>query len=341
VRGGARATLVVCAASLLATACGTPPVAPVPEGERAVRPQDLAAIVERRRQQALRLQQSGDLAGVAAEWQVLTLLEPRNETFARELANARGAIARVSTEQLQAGNAALRRGDLDAAYDAMLRVLAVSQENAEAANALREIERRRAVRTQTDRVTRLRPEDYGVPGGRAATGRAPAVAVAAINGGAPEPRGDANRAYDFDQSMELFRAGDVRNGLAGFRRYVEANPNDRAGRQEIGNAVSERAKVLDGQGQPDQAIALYEQAASLSGNRAGPWSASLAALRKKLGAEQYDQGMRLYRTDLAGAIRHFQAAVGYDPANTAAQAKLQEAKVLQDKLKRIDGTGAR
>jgi tetratricopeptide (TPR) repeat protein len=339
VRNDARQLLVVVAASLFVAACGTTPVGPIDEGERAIRPQELAAIVERRRQNAVRLQQSGDLAGAAAEWQVLTLLDPRNEGFARELEKTRAAIARVTSEQLQAGNAALRRGDLDTAYDAMLRVLAVSQDNAEAANALRDIERRRAVRLQTDRVARLRPEDYGVPGGRAATARAPAVA--ATNGGANEARNDANRAYDFDQSMELFRAGDVKNGLAGFRRYVDANPGDRAARQEIGNAVYERAKTLDGQGQTDQAIALYEQARALSGTQSGPWDARLAALRKQLGAEQYDQGMRVYRTDLAGAIRHFQAAVGYDPTNAAAQAKLQEAKILQDKLKRIDGAPAR
>lgn len=336
-----RSTLAVAASALLAAACGTSPVSPGTDGERVARSPDVGAIVERRRQNAVRLQQSGDLAGAAAEWQVLTLLDPRNETFARELGNARAGIARVTAEQLQAGNAALKRGDLDAAYDAMLRVLAASQDNAEAANALREIERRRAVRLQTDRVARLRPEDYGVPGGRAATGRAPAVAAAANGGAAVEPRSDANRAYDFDQSMELFRAGDVRNGLAGFRRYVDANPGDRAGRQEIGNTVYERAKTLDAQGQTDQALALYEQAGALSGTAPGPWDARLAALRKKLAAEQYEQGMRIYRTDLAGAIRHFQSAVGYDPTNTAAQAKLQEAKLLQDKLKRIDAAPPR
>ena len=338
-RGSARQLLTVVAASLLVAACGTTPVGPLDQGERAVRPQELAAIVERRRQNAVRLQQSGDLAGAAAEWQVLTLLDPRNDAFARELERMRAAIARVTSEQLQAGNAAMRRGDLDAAYDAMLRVLAVSQDNAEAANALREIERRRAVRIQSDRVARLRPEDYGVPGGRAATARPPVVA--GTNGGANEGRNDATRAYDFDQSMELFRAGDLKNGLAGFRRYVDANPGDRAARQEIGNAVYERAKALDGQGQTDQAIALYEQARTLSGTQSGPWDPRLAALRKKLAAEQYDQGMRVFRTDLAGAIGHFQAAVGYDPTNTAAQAKLQEAKILQDKLKRIDATPAR
>jgi tetratricopeptide (TPR) repeat protein len=339
VRDDARHLLVVVAASLLAAACGTTPVGPLDQGERAVRPQELAAIMERRRQNAVRLQQSGDLAGAAAEWQVLTLLDPRNDAFARELEKTRAAIGRVTSEQLQAGNAAMRRGDLDTAYDAMLRVLAVSQDNTEAANALREIERRRAVRIQSERVARLRPEDYGVPGGRAATARPPVVA--ATNGGGNEGRNDATRAYDFDQSMELFRAGDVKNGLAGFRRYVDANPGDRAARQEIGNAVYERAKTLDGQGQTDQAIALYEQARTLSGAQSGPWDPRLAALRKKLAAEQYDQGMRIYRTDLAGAIQHLQAAVGYDPTNTAAQAKLQEAKILQDKLKRIDGTPAR
>jgi tetratricopeptide (TPR) repeat protein len=246
-------------------------------------------------------------------------------------------MAKLASEQLQSGNAALRRGDSEAAADAFLRVLAVAPDNAEAGNALRDIERRRVVRSQTDRVARLRPEDYGVPAARAAL---PRVAPATGAPAAEAPRADVNRAYDFDQSMELFRAGDVRSGLNGFRRYVDANPGDRTGRQEIGAAVYERARTLDAQGQGDQALALYDQAKALAGG-AGPWDAQAAALRRRLAADQYEQGMRLYRTDLDGAIRHLQASVTYDPSSALAQAKLQEAKLLQDKLKRLDGGGAR
>jgi tetratricopeptide (TPR) repeat protein len=329
-RGRAALALLTVAAFAAGCAGTGTPVSEAPSIAGA----DVAAVLERRRQNAVRLQQSGDLAAAAAEWQVLTLIDPRSDAFRRELSAARAALAKVTSEQLQAGNAALKRGDTEAATDAFLRVLAVAPDNAEAANALRDIERRRVVRSQTDRVARLRPEDYGIPGARAAL---PRTAVAT----APEaPRADVNRAYDFDQSMELFRAGDVRSGLNGFRRYVDANPADRAGRQEIGNAVYERARTLEAQGQGDQALALYDQAKSLAGS-AGPWDAQGASLRKRLAAEQYEQGMRLYRNDLAGAIRHLQAAVAYDPSSTTAQAKLQEAKLLQDKLKRIDGGATR
>lgn len=326
----ARKALALLAASMLVAACGTAPPAPSPDGAASARPADLASIVERRRQNAIRMQLSGDLAGAAAEWQVLTLLDPRNESFRRELAGARAAIARLVAEQLQAGNAALRRGDVDAASDAMLRVLAVAPDNTDAAHALREMERRRAVRVQAERVARLRPEDYGIPGGRAAPRTVPPVTSDTASA-------EASRAYDFAQSMELFRAGDVRNGLAGFRRYVDVNPGDRAGRQEIGSAVFERAKTLEAQGQAEPAATLYEQAIALSGGAPNAWDVRLKALRRKLAAEHYEQGMRLYRTDLDGAIRHLQTSVTYDPSSSAAQARLQEAKLLQDKLKRIGG----
>lgn len=320
---------VLAAAALLLAACahdqsagGAGPIATPGRGDPRV-----AGIIERRRELALRYQQSGDLAAAANEWHIVTLLDPGDAAYRQQLASVQAAISRRTAELLESGQAALKRGDNDAATEAMLKALAVSPDNVEAARVLREIEKRRATRLQTDRVARLRPEDYGVTTARAV----PSV-----------PRApDGSRAYDFDQSMELFRAGDTANGLAGFRRYVETNPSDKAGRQQIANAVFERGRELEAQGQGAQALRLYEQAIALNGATPTPWDTQMRALRKTLGADAYDKGLKVYRTDLPAAIRYWEAAVEYDPANTAAALKLREAKMIDERLRRLDPNAKR
>ena len=62
----------------------------------------------------------------------------------------------------------------------------------------------------------------------------------------------------------------------------------------------------------------------------------IAALRKSLSAEAYDKALRVYRTDLAQAIRLLEASVKYDPANALASTRLKEARVAQANLNRIE-----
>ena len=66
------------------------------------------------------------------------------------------------------------------------------------------------------------------------------------------------------------------------------------------------------------------------------WTARAQALRKALSDEYFERGVKAYRTDVATAIRLFETSVRYDPGNRRAQAKLQEARAADDKLKRIE-----
>lgn len=298
-----RSRLAAFAAIVLAACAQTPevPETPAPvEGPRAVAPENTAQsrAIARHRQLAARYRDSGDVAAAAIEWHILTLLDPESESLRRELALANKAVARAVEVELDNGRAASRRGDADAATQAMLRVLAVDPGNAEAVKALRDLERQKSARAQAERAARAARS---------------AVAATADS-------------FDVEQRIELFRAGDTASGLRELKRYVDAHPTDSAARVQIAMAVYDRARELESQGARENALTMYDQAIALRGEAMPAWNAKLASLKKALSAEYYNKGVSAAAKDPAQAIKHWEASLRYDPGNTAAAAKLTEAR---------------
>lgn len=291
-------------------AAASAPAAPQPS-------RTVAEAVAQHRRAAESARQSGDLASAAVELQILTVLAPDDSTYSRDLASIRASIGKEARDQLAAGNAAMSAGDLERATAAMLRVLALDPSQPDAARTLREIDRRRLTRIQADRAAKVTLQDQ--------------VAMRATM----RAQNDANDAFDVEQAIELFRAGDATGGLRDLKAYVDANPGNRAARQRVGNVVAERARELEDQGAREQALGLYEQAVALRGDANAPWVARMAPLRKALSQDYLDKGTRAYRTNLTQAIAFLETSVRYDPANAAATLKLKEAKAARDKLEKI------
>jgi hypothetical protein len=267
---------------------------------------------------ANKAREAGDLTAAEDHWQVLALLEPDNASYRQALASTREAIARGVREWWQAGVAARRNGDAARARDAFLRTLALDPSHAEAAQALRELEQQAMAKTQADRASRVRAAEDVVAGARARAAASP-----------------VNDGYDLEQRIELVRAGDLQAGLRELRVWVEANPGDKAGRQRAGAAIAERARDAESKGMRESALSLYGEAASLSGAPPPEWTTRSQALRKALGEQYYVEGMKLYRTDLAAAIRQWETGAKYDPGNANLQMRLREARLAQQKLQKI------
>jgi tetratricopeptide (TPR) repeat protein len=310
--------LPIAAACVALAACAqSPPTSPpAPMRQSAPPPVDarLAQALERHRKLALEARRDGDFAAEADQWQILALLAPADPTYPRERAATQARITAGVAKELQEGQAALAAGDLERASVALLRVLALDPDNADAAKSMRDIDRRRLTRIQAAAASRA----------------ARASAPAAMDGG---------DGFDLDQAFELFRAGDTAAGLREFHLFVDANRNNRPARQRIAAVVAERAKQLDDSGSREQALGLYEEATSLRGDTGGAWTGRIAALRRTLSVENYDKAVRIYRSDIAQAIKLLEASVKYDPANTLAAARLKEARAAQTNLKRIEQRG--
>ncbi|MFO1324287.1 MAG: hypothetical protein U1F15_09495 [Burkholderiales bacterium] len=293
------------------------PVAPAPAPAPAVSA-PVSDAIARHRRLAESARQSGDLATAAAQWQIVVLLAPDNDGYARELAAVRAAIAKDVPELVKAGQAAMAAGDMDRASQSMLRALALDPNAPDAAKTLREIDRRRFTRIQADRAAKVRIED-----------------TVAIRGAQRAQMASDGDGFDVEQAIEMFRAGDAAGGLRDLKAYVDANPTNRTMRQRIGTVVAERARELEDQGSREQALALYEQASALRGDGGGPWVARIAPLKKTLSQEYFDKGSRVFRSNLAQSIAFLETSVRYDPTNAQAAAKLKDAKVARDKLEKI------
>jgi len=183
---------------------------------------------------------------------------------------------------------------------------------------LRDIDRQKLSRIQNNRAA-----------------RAGQVASAPTRIAGASANADANESYDIEQRIEIFRAGDVDGGLKEMRGFVEANPNNQAARQRIAAVVYDRGREAESKGAREQALMLYEQASAFRGKPLPEWNDQMQKVRKTLSDEYYDKGMQAYRTDTAAAIKLWEASLRYDPQNRKAAAKLMEARLADDKLKRI------
>jgi tetratricopeptide (TPR) repeat protein len=306
----------------LLAGCAQLPPAPPPEpgGAPRLSPQDerIRAAIAKHRQLARQYKDAGDLAAAATQFQILALLAPNDHTFRNDLVATRAEIDRRVRENLAAGNAALRSADADRAADAMLKVLALDPENAEAATQLREIEKQRLARIQASRAAKA-------GGGAAANGAQRAAAAPRA------PATAASEAYDLEQPLEMFKAGDTVGGLRDLRGFVDANPNDKAARNRIGTAVYDRARELEDQGSREQALAFYDQAVALRGEPGLGWTVRIQSLRKSLGNEYFDKGAQAYPTNVAQAIKDWETSLRFDPQNAKAMARLKDARQAQEK----------
>jgi tetratricopeptide (TPR) repeat protein len=320
-RDGLRRGLLAAGVALLA-ACAQVPPEPSPPPAVRVAPQDgeRDRAIARHRELARQAASAGDLAGAAAQWQILTAIAPGDETFRRELAGTRAAIERAVHADLAAGLAAAKRGDGDGATDAMLRVLALDPGNAQAAQVLRDIEHRHMARIQAGRAAKAGGTAMAAP-----ASRRPAAKTA------PAPATDPADAYALEQPLEMLAAGDTEGGLRDLRRFVDANPDDRAARHRIGAAVYDRAKELEADGRREDALELYQQAVSLRGGAAPGWTGRIRSLQRALGDEYVDKGVKAYPSDPALAVRLWQTSLRFDPQNAKAAARLRQARAAPDK----------
>lgn len=313
---------LACCLALLA-GCAEIPPAPAPSSEVArMAPTDtaIASAIAAHRQKAERYMAAGDLSAAAREWHILALLAPGDAQYGARREATHAAIAQAIGEQLQIANAALRSGDQERAGVAMLKVLSLDPDNAEAMKTLRDIDRQKLSRIQNNRAARA-GRSAAAPQARPAPGST--------------ANGDAGESYDIDQPIEIFRAGDVDGGLREMRAFVDANPSNQAARARFAAAVYERAREAESKGAREQALTLYEQASVFRGKALPEWSDRAQKLRKALSDDYYNKGMQAYRTNTAAAIKLWETSLRYDPQNRKAAAKLMEARLADDKLKRI------
>ena len=143
-------------------ACGsTPPAAPLDapydEAPRSADPTlpAPAAFEQAQRERALGFVAQKRWAEAALAWEVLTVLRPDGADYRERLVDAQRQIAAGVAERMPRAAQAAQRGDIDAAAQLYLAVLALQPNHEAAADALRAIERERNKRNYLGKYSRI------------------------------------------------------------------------------------------------------------------------------------------------------------------------------------------
>jgi tetratricopeptide (TPR) repeat protein len=200
------------------------------------------------RDRASSAQRQGHLADAAIAWEVLTVLRPDSREYRDALVDTRRQIGAAVAERLPRAAQAQRRGDLEAATQGYLAVLALQPDSTPAADALRSIERERVKRQQLGRLSRL-----------ALMRRA--TETVGSNDKAVAPAGlDRN---ELEHATILARQGEIDSAIALLERRLAADRNDRAARNLLADLYERKADDVLAARDTAGAIALLEKSLRL------------------------------------------------------------------------------
>jgi len=291
-------------AVLFVVGCATPPQPDLEVGPNDASPPRKAASPQgdfeaRQKVRAVTMGRQGRLADAAVAWEILGVLRPDVAEYREQWSKTQSQIESAVAEGMQRAGQAQRRGELDVAAQGYLSVLALQPEHAQAADALRAIERERNKRNVLGRTVRLAPAAR-----TPAPARPPSVESAAAGPAAATDRNDLEHAAmltiqgDYDDAIQLLekrlanvRQDEVARSLladAYFQKAEELAPRDKA--EAI--AALEKSVRLD-PAHPLAGARLKQLKATAPGGGADPAAAPRAAEKPAI-----RPGKRLDETDI-------------------------------------------
>lgn len=239
-------TLAVCAVALLG--CSSTAPLPTPESARPPVPASRSGFEQDYQERASSATRKGKLADAALAWEVLIVLRPDVPAYREAWADTRRQIDAAVAERLPRAAQALRRGDLDAASQLYLSVLALQPDLVPAADALRGIERERVKRQQLGRLSRLTLT-------RRASTEAEAMSEKAVAAGM-----DRN---EIEHAAMLARQGELDTAIGVLERRVAADRSDRASRELLADLYERKAEEWVAARDPARAISMLEKSLRL------------------------------------------------------------------------------
>jgi tetratricopeptide (TPR) repeat protein len=269
---------------------------------------------QRKRQQAEELVQAGRWADAAAQWEILALLRPERGEYADKLTEAHGRATSQAGEHVAAAAEARRKGDLQRAATLYLKALSADPRNATAGSALRELEREQSSRAYFNHATRT-----------ARAARAPY----------------STDRQELDMAVMLLHQGDYAESAQSLQSYLKRYPQDETAKRALRDAYAALGKQRIEQGKKEEGVSYLEKARATKSSGGANLDGTVQAARKDLAQDYYEQGLRLQRTDLEGAIRAWQRTLEYDPGHAQAKIRLDQARRMQQTLRSLPSAGSK
>ena len=276
---------------------------------------------QRERERAEALMREGRWAEAATHWEILQLLRPDQQDYGKKLAEARSHSSNAATEHLQEAQQARAQGQTSRAAVLYLKALGADPSNSEAAQALRDIEKERA-----------RKSNFGPSAG----GGIGEMSLKVRRSSKPAATPSTAEGRDLDSAILLLHQADYSAAVQTLETYVRKNPHDDLGRRTLQDAYVDLARQRTKEGKKEDALAYLEKAHGLRDNKSNPESTrAIQSLRKEMGEDYYQQGLRAQATNLSEAIRLWEKTLKYDPEHVQAARQLERARKMEQNLRSI------
>lgn len=275
-----RAVLLAAMAALALSACVSGPSGSArgPDGTPGAPPTGFELSQVQRAQEQVK---EGQLADAAFTWEALTVLRPDNAGYRDSLAATRQLIDGGVAERVEKAKAAQKRGDLDGASTQYLAALALQPDNAEAADALRGIEKDRNQKSYLGKPARVTLRKAAPPPVAKAPPKAKAPAAATAEAGKdakdPKPVADAGPDRNELEHIAMLAAqGELDEPIRLLERRAPQDRNDPSAKRLLADLYvrkAERIATIDKSG----AVMLLQKCL-----RVDPKNARATALMRQL-----------------------------------------------------------
>lgn len=198
------------------------------------------AFENKQQERASTLRRQGRLAEAAVATELLVLIRPDLAEYREQAQTLQQEIDAQVADRLERAADAQRRGELEAAVQGYLAVLALKPGHAQAADALRAVERERVQRTLKNRGARFAAPRFALPPARPAS-EAPAE---------PAPAADRN---DLEHAAMLTIQGEHDAAIQLLERRLAGGRGDDVARMLLADAYFQKAEELAGR---DRAAAI-------------------------------------------------------------------------------------
>jgi len=237
---GANALILLATCALMVACASVPPGEPESEPAgaalaRAAPASPHPTFEQRQRERAMSLVRQGRLADAAVAWEVLTVLRPEVADYRERLDEVNRQIDAAVAERLPRASQAARRGELDAAMQLYLGVLAVEPAHAKAADALRALERERVKRNYVGKYTRY------------------TLTRRAISDGELRPAPKLEERNELEHASMLAGQGDFDDAIALLEQRLKSNPREPATQRLLADLYFQKVQVQQGL---DKAVAI-------------------------------------------------------------------------------------
>ena len=272
------------------------------------------------RDRAAALARDGRWAEARSVLEVLLLVEPDSPSYRQQYELAQARIAELVAERLKAADKARQAGENEQATLAYLRVLSIDPRDAAAARALRELE-----------VERVK---------RAYLSRPPRVVLANRS---PERNGtrnalppSANDVGDLELGVMLFRQGDYAGSAQNLEKYLQKYPRHEGARGYLADAYHQLGLAALQKGRREEALGYLEKAQRLGYSDPTELTKAIRSVRQALGEEYYRLGVQAFGSSIDRAISLWERSVYFDPGQTQAQLRLQQARRARETMRSIE-----